>query len=268
MLVVDNGWTSAAEWETRQAAMQRALTGATRDDRPIVIIGTAENAPATTQFLDPATALQTINDMTPRPWLPDRAKVLEQLQGITFEGTPEIMWLSDGLDHGDAKAFGDGLAAIGSLGIFNDEQDKGPLAMRPPDNIAAGFGVTLARVPTDVARTGRVAAFDARGQILETAPYTFQIRESEAKTEIALPLGAPQRHGAHRGDGPRVRRRRPADRCAVPPPPGRTGLRSLRRQFDSRCICRTSTISSAPCSPMRNCTKARSTRRSTAASPS
>jgi Domain of unknown function (DUF4159)/Aerotolerance regulator N-terminal len=188
VLVVDNGWTSAAEWETRQAAMQRALTGATRDDRQIIIIGTAENAPATTQFLDPASALQTINDMEPRPWLPDRAKVLAQLQGMTFTGTPEIMWLSDGLDHGDAKAFADGLASLGTLGIFNDEQDKGPLAIRPPDNIAAGFGITLTRVPADVGRTGRVAALDGRGQILETAPYTFQVRESEAKTEIALPL--------------------------------------------------------------------------------
>ena len=98
------------------------------------------------------------------------------------------MWLSDGLDHGDAKAFGDGLAAMGSLGVFTDEADKGPLAMRPPDNIAAGFGITLTRVPADAGRTGRVAALDARGQILETAPYAFQIRESEAKAEIALPL--------------------------------------------------------------------------------
>src|SRR5262245_1657865 len=188
VLVVDNGWTSAGEWETRQAAMQRALTGATRDDRPIIILGTAENAPITSQILDPARALQTINDMTPRPWLPDRAKALAQLQGMSFTGTPEIMWLSDGLEHGDAKTFADGLAAIGTLGIFADEPDKGALAMRPPDNVAAGFGVTLSRVPADVARTGRVAAMDARGQILETAPYTFQIRESEAKTTIALPL--------------------------------------------------------------------------------
>jgi hypothetical protein len=188
VLVVDNGWTSAAEWATRQAALQRALTGATRDDRQILIVGTAENAPATAQFLDPASALQTVNDMTPRPWLPDRAKALEQLQGMMFSGTPEIMWLSDGLDHGDAKAFADGLAAIGTLGIFTDEQDKGPLAMRPPDNVAAGFGITLTRVPADAGRTGRVAALDARGQILETAPYAFQIRESEAKTTIALPL--------------------------------------------------------------------------------
>src|SRR5258708_24285609 len=33
VLVVDNGWTSAAQWSTRQAAMNRALTGATRDNR-------------------------------------------------------------------------------------------------------------------------------------------------------------------------------------------------------------------------------------------
>ncbi len=188
VLVVDNGWTSAAQWQTRQAAMNRALTGATRDNRPVIIVATAENAPVTTQFLDPGKALQTITDMTPRPWLPDRAKALAQLQTMTFTGTPQIMWFSDGLEHGNAKAFADGLANIGTLGIFTDEPDKGPIAMRPPDNVAAGFGVNLARVPTDVARDGRVAALDGRGQILETAPYHFAIRGGEAKTIISLPL--------------------------------------------------------------------------------
>src|SRR6266436_2370524 len=56
VLVVDNGWTSAAQWQTRQAAMNRALTGATRDNRAVVIVATAETAPVTTQALDPAKA--------------------------------------------------------------------------------------------------------------------------------------------------------------------------------------------------------------------
>src|SRR3569832_1455485 len=38
VLVVDNGWPSAAQWQTRQAAMNRALTGATRDRRQVMIV--------------------------------------------------------------------------------------------------------------------------------------------------------------------------------------------------------------------------------------
>ena len=188
VLVVDNGWPSAAQWQTRQAAMQRGLTGATRDNRPVLIVATAETAPVITQFLDPGKALKTVEDMVPRPWLPDRAKALAQLQQMKFNGTPQIMWFSDGLDHGNARAFADGLAKLGTLGVFQDESDKTPLAMRPPDNANTGFGVTLTRLPADAQRDGRVAALDARGQVLETAPYHFGLRATEAKTNIALPL--------------------------------------------------------------------------------
>jgi hypothetical protein len=188
VLVVDNGWPSAAQWQARQAAMQRGLTGATRDNRPVLIVATAETAPVITQFLDPAKALKAVEDMVPRPWLPDRAKTLVQLQGMKFNGTPQIMWLSDGLDHGNARAFADGLAKLGTLGVFQDEADKAPIAMRPPDNANTGFGVTLARLPADNQREGRVAALDGRGQILETAPFHFGLRATEAKTNIALPL--------------------------------------------------------------------------------
>lgn len=188
VMIVDNGWPAAAQWQTRQAAMNRSLTGATRDGRQVMILATAEANPGTAQVLDPGAALKTVEDMTPRPWLPDRAKTLEQLKTMTFNAKPQIMWFSDGLDHGEAKTFADGLAAIGDLGIFSDEPDKAPIAMRPPENANTGFGITLARVPADVARNGRVAAMDARGQILETAPYQFDIRSGEAKTTIALPL--------------------------------------------------------------------------------
>ena len=188
VLVVDNGWPAAAQWQTRQAAMNRALTGATRDHRPVLIVATAETAPVITQFLDPGKALKTVEDMVPRPWLPDRAKTLVQLQQMKFTGTPQIMWLSDGLDHGNARAFADGLAKLGTLGIFQDEAEKTPLAMRPPDNANTGFGITLQRVPQDNQRDGRVAALDGRGQILETAQFHFGLRAAQAKTTIALPL--------------------------------------------------------------------------------
>src|SRR3954469_17751955 len=189
VLVVDNGWPSAAQWQTRQAAMNRALTGATRDRRQVMIVATAETVPVTAQYLDPGKALKTVEDMLPRPWLPDRAKALAELQQMKFTtGTPQIMWMSDGLDHGNARAFADGLAKLGTLGVFQDNIDKMPLAMRPPENADRGLGITLQRLPVDNQRDGRVAALDGRGQVLETAPFHFGLRSAEAKTTIALPL--------------------------------------------------------------------------------
>jgi hypothetical protein len=131
VLVVDNGWPSAAQWQTRQAAMNRALTGATRDRRPVLIVATAETVPVTAQYLDPGKALKTVEDMLPRPWPPDRAKALAQLQQMKFTtGTPQIMWMSDGLDHGNARAFADGLAR-GGAGCARANPGDGAVPFRP-----------------------------------------------------------------------------------------------------------------------------------------
>src|SRR5258708_38859251 len=97
------------------------------------------------------------------------------------------MWVSEGVDDGNAKAFADGLAKLGTLGIFEDEADKAPIAMRPPDNANTGFGVTLARLPADNQRGGRVAAVGGRGLILETAPLHFGLLATDTQANISLP---------------------------------------------------------------------------------
>src|SRR6266481_1124528 len=47
VMVVDNGWPAAAQWQARQAAMNRELTSATRDNLPLMNVATAETAPLT-----------------------------------------------------------------------------------------------------------------------------------------------------------------------------------------------------------------------------
>ena len=72
---------------------------------------------------------------------------------------------------------------LGALGIFEDAADKAPIAMRPPDNANTGFGVTLARLPADNQREGRVAALDGRGQILDPKlQWRFDPAQSRSKS--------------------------------------------------------------------------------------
>ena len=186
MLFVDNGWTAAHQWPARQAAMTQALNAA--HGRPVVILTTADAPKATPQLLDAGKALKTVEDIAPRPWLPDRAGALKRLTTIHFTNAPEILWLSDGLDHNDAKATADALAHTGALTIFADAESKTALALRPPESGAAGFDVMLARANTKLARDGRVAALDAHGTLLGDAPFHFGANAKETTAALTLPL--------------------------------------------------------------------------------
>ena len=186
VLFVDNGWTAAHEWPAHEAAMTQALNAA--HGRPVAIVTTADAPKATPQLLDAGQALKTVEEIAPRPWLPDRAAALKRLATIHFASMPEIVWLSDGIDHNDARTTADNLARIGTLTIFADAEPKAALALRPPENSATGFDVKIARAEAKLVRDGRIAALDARGVLLGGAPFHFVPGAKETKAALALPL--------------------------------------------------------------------------------
>jgi hypothetical protein len=188
VLVVDNDWPAAQQWPARVEAMRSALTGAARGNRQVTIIATAELNPLSPQWMDPRRAASTADEMVPQPWLADRRKALEALAQLRPPARPEIIWLSSGVDTPGAREFADALANLGNLSVYGDDANTTALALRPPDNNATGFGVTLTRIPSEATREGRVAALDNRGRILDTAAFRFGSGEAEATTAIPLPL--------------------------------------------------------------------------------
>ncbi len=193
VIFVDNGWTAAAHWDTRDAAMRRAIAGAERDGRAVVIVPTAEPKVPPLDLLDAGRAARIADDMAPRPWLPDRTRAVSALSHVRFTTAPQILWLSDGLDHGadesgSAHAIADALAKIGTLTVFADEPANAPLALLPVGNGTGGFEVSIIRVASSDERDGQVAAIDARGQVVEQARFHFARDATRAKATIALPL--------------------------------------------------------------------------------
>ncbi len=188
VIVVDNDWAAAQNWQTRVDAMHSALNIAARDERRVAILGTAENAPVTPVWMEAERAAATVDDMVPRPWLPDRAAALAALNGLEMGGGAQLLWLSNGIDDEDASTFADGLADIGALSIFADGAAESPLALRPPVNGANGFEVTVIRVPSDEAREGNIVALDGRGRTLEDVEFRFTPNAAEASALIALPV--------------------------------------------------------------------------------
>lgn len=78
VLVVDNSWASAPDWERRVATAQALIGDAERADRPVSISFTADAehdaVPGTT-----AVALEKLAAAKPKPLVPDRIRTAEAI---------------------------------------------------------------------------------------------------------------------------------------------------------------------------------------------
>ncbi|MBU6444463.1 MAG: DUF4159 domain-containing protein [Alphaproteobacteria bacterium] len=188
VLFIDNDWSAAHAWKDREAAISDALSGAARADRAVMLVPTASGqAPKITQ-LDAGAAQRQAREMGPQPWEPNRTRAVAALQKVTFALPPEVLWFSDGLDHGDAGKTAEALAKLGTLTVFSDAPGKGPLALKPQSGAADGFKLRIVRAGTGGARSGHVEALGGHGEVLASAPFAFKPGDNAASATIKVPL--------------------------------------------------------------------------------
>ncbi len=72
LLVIDNGWASAAHWSERREAIEAAIDRAARDGRTVVLAPSAPGAPVSGP-LSPDKARERIGGLSPEAYAPDRA---------------------------------------------------------------------------------------------------------------------------------------------------------------------------------------------------
>ncbi|HEY5238644.1 MAG TPA: DUF4159 domain-containing protein [Rhizomicrobium sp.] len=187
VLFIDNGWASAHAWKQREDMIAEELRIAARDDRGVALVATAD-ANTNVMLLDAGKAARLAHEIAPQPWDANRARAVTALAKAKFSATPEILWLSDSLDHNDASDTQTRLTKIGHLRIISDAPGAEALALLPPENGANGFTLKIRRASIATARSGQVEAIGAHGEILATAPYAFTHAEMDAPAKIALPL--------------------------------------------------------------------------------
>lgn len=188
VLFVDNGWTAAHAWDSRAAALSDAIAGAAHANRAVAVVATATASPPTISLLDAGGAERAANALEPQPWLPNRTRALHALAQAKFGRRPEIVWLSDGLDYGDAQATADGLSRLGRLAVLSDGAGKGPLALKSVQNETDGFLATVLRAGEGGPRPGMFQAEGAHGEVLATTPFRIPSGATEASARIPLPL--------------------------------------------------------------------------------
>ncbi|MDP3547333.1 MAG: BatA domain-containing protein, partial [Phreatobacter sp.] len=189
LLMLDDGWPSAASFEQRLRVAADIVASAESAGRAVALVPMARpviDIPLET----PSSVRERLRSLEPMPHTPDRAAIMPAIQKfLTAQPEAEIVWLTDGVDTGRAKAFVDLMAPLvagRAMTIFNGGTAS-PLALTGAANSAGGFSAKVLRADAGRAMAGRVRALDSRGLPLGEVAFAFEDGRNEADVRFELP---------------------------------------------------------------------------------
>ncbi|MGD9847031.1 MAG: DUF4159 domain-containing protein [Variibacter sp.] len=191
LLLIDDGWSAAASWEARQRTADDIVARAETDGRGIALAPLSETLRDIS--LEPAGAARVrLRQMAPKPYTVERADALATISRF-LGASPDVdvVWLSDGADLGNAKAFTDALAtALNGKPLTIVDGGLPPArALVGGENSAGALTVKVLRAGTSAeGRAGIVRALDLKGLPLGEAPFTFAADARETEATFDLPL--------------------------------------------------------------------------------
>ncbi|MFY8095605.1 MAG: DUF4159 domain-containing protein [Niveispirillum sp.] len=199
LLVVDNGWAAARDWPARLAAMDSLIDQADRQGRLVTLLATAPSANGDAPLLAgpmPAGAAKRVaQTLAPVPWPVDRAGAVKALQGFKPDGSPYIVWLSDGVVTAGPTGIADPAAAdmvtllrrLGAMEVRGDGAERPALLIRQPMLDGTGLRVPVERSDTGLPLPVTLRAQGADGRLLGAATATLAAGEGRRELTLDLP---------------------------------------------------------------------------------
>ena len=195
ILVIDDGWASAADWTERQDAARDLLAEAGRENRQVVLLTTApfasDRAAAPLQPVRAADARAAVETLAPKPWGVDRKAALDRLAALPLSDGTAAVWLSDDIDDGNAADFAKALADRGNLRYLAAVPGQTPLLLAPgaAPGERAGRDLTVAvkTLPGPTPRAVTVRATDENGAVLGREVATIDTGADSALVNLTMP---------------------------------------------------------------------------------
>lgn len=189
VLIIDNGWASAPDWDRRVQTAEALIGDAERAERPVSIAFTADRdhdaEPGTT-----AATLEKLAAAKPQPLVPDRARaaeaVIEAMNGTT-PGT--LAYITDGVATPDDRAALSSLASMQAAEFRVVEGDgRAITAITGAENGAETMTVTLSRLDTSGPANLTLNAQDSQGRILASDNASFPAGAAETTAVLSAPF--------------------------------------------------------------------------------
>ncbi|MGE5477051.1 MAG: DUF4159 domain-containing protein [Bacteroidales bacterium] len=190
VLVVDDGWASARDWNERRAYADTVLAQAERAGRPVVLLPTAPAADGAPVQISPmmsaAQARPLVAALVPKPWPADRAAARDALKAVPRDRVASAVWIADGVDDGHGIELARALQSLGGGG----EMVTGATGRQllPPVETAARDRVEVPlRRLAGGAETLAVRGVDGAGRVLARTEAALAAGQSETTVPLRLP---------------------------------------------------------------------------------
>lgn len=191
LIVVDDGWGAARNWDARQTMLADIIDRAGRNREPVMILPTAPSvdgsAPQPTKLAPAAEARSIAGALTPKPWPVDRSAANHALDAITLPGAANVVYLSDGLTSPDLEPFVEHLQRFGGVEFFTDPDDRMARLLLPPVSESDGLQVTATRPIGGPASTAYVRALADDGRLLARDKVQWADGQTNAGVRVSLP---------------------------------------------------------------------------------
>ncbi len=205
IVVIDNGWAAATQWEKRIAIARDILESADRRNQPATLITTAPaSADAATppQMLPAREILTQLSRIAPRPWPTDRAAAAKQLSALQGADGAAATWISDGVESIGTEELRATLQRFKPVTTVEADAANAPVVLSPPerafgpgDNKDAPRGATdsvkiaVSRPATSAspAASYNVRAVDKDSQVVARASVDIAAGEARGNAVMALP---------------------------------------------------------------------------------
>ncbi|CAN0374167.1 unnamed protein product [Discosporangium mesarthrocarpum] len=191
VLVIDDGWASAADWPLRVEKINQLLDQAERENRPVRILSTAPKTPGEpvqiSNLLRAGAARQITAGLQPKPWPVDRAQALAAIRAIEIEGSAHIVWLANGIGDADTAPLAEHLQTRGSVQLIEQPGPARSLLVQAPASENDVMNVPLLRVPHRQEQTAWVRAVSDDGRLISREQARFAAGEGAASVKLTLP---------------------------------------------------------------------------------
>ncbi|CUX36999.1 MULTISPECIES: DUF4159 domain-containing protein [Agrobacterium] len=189
VLVVDNSWASAPDWERRVATAQALIGDAERADRPVSISFTAD-AEHDAVSGTTAVALEKLAAAKPKPLMPDRVRTAEAITEALNGTTPgTLAYIADGVQTAQDENAMRTLASLSPAEFRIVKGDgKAIAAITGATNNADAMSVSLSRLDTAEAASITVNAQDSQGRILANGAASFAPGAAETTATVEAPF--------------------------------------------------------------------------------